>query len=383
MSGIFLYEVREDKKDGHRFAWITGYDGKVADLVVPEFIRIEQPGVAGGVLPVEAIGNHAFSGRQDIETVSLPKTIRTLYGFAFHNCRKLRKITLFDSIDDYYDGVCRQCDLLTEIEITMTRGWFEVIRNFLSDNDKTLRFRIHMPGDGEPSAAEDAGQHWDGDLSNADNAGKYRDGGRASDNLTGTDMRMDGDICESFEKEKGNADGDDSGKSATALLTFPEYVYDFAENTMARTIQFSIAGSGMFYRECVDRRKIDYRGYDKLFEKGRIDGGEIAEDIAIGRLLFPVELDDGYRCQYEEYLHEHGASVLRRRVTGWDAGFACGEILKKLLAYRCGSAMSLFSADAIDDAIRLSSDMGLTEVTAILMEYSSAHTSLAPQRFEF
>ena len=234
--------------------------------------------------------------------------------------------------------MCRQCDSLTEIEITMTRGWFEVIRNFLSDNDKTLRFRIHMPGDGEPSAAEDAGQ-----------------------------LR----------------DGDDSGKSATALLTFPEYVYDFAENTMARTIQFSIAGSGMFYRECVDRRKIDYRGYDKLFEKGRIDGGEIAEDIAIGRLLFPVELDDGYRCQYEEYLHEHGASVLRRRVTGWDAGFACGEILKKLLAYRCGSAMSLFSADAIDDAIRLSSDMGLTEVTAILMEYSSAHTSLAPQRFEF
>ena len=87
-----------------------------------------------------------------------------------------------------------------------------------------------------------------------------------------------------------------------ACLSFPGYVYDFNENTMARTIQFSIAGSGYAYRECVDRRKIDYRQYDNLFSKARIDGGSICEDIAIGRVLYPVELADGFRDMYESYI---------------------------------------------------------------------------------
>ena len=130
-----LYEVREDKKDQHKYIEVTGFDGNVVDLCVP-------PEIDG--LPVEVIGNHMFSGRQDLKSVTLPETIRTLYGFAFHNCRNLKKISLFDSIDDYYDGVCRQCDSLSEIDITINRSWFEVIRNFLADNDKTLHFTVRV-----------------------------------------------------------------------------------------------------------------------------------------------------------------------------------------------------------------------------------------------
>ena len=306
-----LYEVREDKKDQHKYIEVTGFDGNVVDLCVP-------PEIDG--LPVEVIGNHTFSGRQDLKSVTLPETIRTLYGFAFHNCRNLKKISLFDSIDDYYDGVCRQCDSLSEIDITINRSWFEVIRNFLADNDRTLHFTI-----------------------------KVRQ-----------------------EKEY-----------VVSSLTFPEYVYDFSENTMARTIQFSIAGSGMFYRECVDRRSINYREYDKLFEKAKIDGGSISEDIAVGRLIFPVELDERYRQMYEEYASGCGLSILKRYIESVKENPDAMNTIKELLKY--SREKELFSNDVMDKAISYSVEQGLTEVTAVLMESGSKHVAdnSAIMRFDF
>ena len=274
---------------------ITGYEGSVTRLVVPE----EIDGMA-----VEAIGNHAFSGRQDLEEVVLPESIKTLFGFAFHNCRNLRKIQLFDSLDDYYDGVCRQCDNLEEVEITVKKSWYEVIRNFLADNDKTLRFLIH-------------------------------------------------------------ADGND------ACLTFPEYVYDFNENTMARTIQFTIAGSGYAFRECVDRRRIDYRQYDSLFEKAIIDGSEMAQNIAIGRLLYPLELEERYKTGYENYLEKNGGAVLIRLIDEYAKSHDKGEldILEKVLRYRReDDEKLLFTDEDMNKATKHSADKKLTAITAMLMD---------------
>ena len=324
----FLYEKKEHKKDAHEYIEITGFEGAVSDLVVPS----EVDG-----LMVEAIGNHAFSGRQDLKSVALPETIRTLYGFAFHNCRNLKKISLFDSIDDYYDGVCRQCDSLSEIDITINRNWFEVIRNFLADNDRTLHFTVRV--------RQEEGSGHKEDLMPASYA--------------------------------------ETASYVTSSLTFPEYVYDFNENTMARTIQFSIAGSGMFYRECVDRRSINYREYDKLFEKAKIDGGSISEDIAIGRLMFPVELDERYRQMYEEYASGCGFSILKRYIESAKEDSDAINTIKGLLGY--SRKKELFSNDAVDKAISYSVELGLTQVTAVLMESGNKPVadSSALMRFDF
>ncbi|MBR4668115.1 MAG: leucine-rich repeat protein [Butyrivibrio sp.] len=305
-----LYEVAEHKRDKHEYIMITGYEGSVTRLVVPE----EIDGMA-----VEAIGNHAFSGRQDLEEVVLPESIKTLFGFAFHNCRNLRKIQLFDSLDDYYDGVCRQCDNLEEVEITVKKSWYEVIRNFLADNDKTLRFLIH-------------------------------------------------------------ADGND------ACLTFPEYVYDFNENTMARTIQFTIAGSGYAFRECVDRRRIDYRQYDSLFEKAIIDGSEMAQNIAIGRLLYPLELEERYKTGYENYLEKNGGAVLIRLIDEYAKSHDKGEldILEKVLRYRReDDEKLLFTDEDMNKATKHSADKKLTAITAMLMDAQAQPMSKEPGISEF
>lgn len=297
----FIYEKKEHKRDKHEYIEIAGYEGSVSDLVVPSTIDS---------LPVESIGNHSFSGRQDLRSATLPETIKTLYGFAFHNCSNLKKITLYDSIDDYYDGVCRQCESLHDIDITVNRGWFEVIRNFLADNDRTLRFTIRV---------------------------------RQEKELT-----------------------DKESSYITSSLTFPEYVYDFNENTMARTIQFSIAGSGLFYRECVDRRAIGYREYDKLFEKAKIDSGEIPQDIAIGRILYPVELDDRYRAGYEDYITDNGLTILKRLIALAKDDLSAAKTMSSLIKYRSGD--SLFTEADMDSAISYSAELGLTEVSAILMD---------------
>ena len=107
---MFLYEKKNHKKDGHEYIAITGYEGSIRKLVIPHKID--------GAL-VEEIGNHSFSGRDDIESVVLPKSIKTVFGFAFHNCKSLKEISVYDGIIDYYDGVLRQCDSLRKIDVTI------------------------------------------------------------------------------------------------------------------------------------------------------------------------------------------------------------------------------------------------------------------------
>ncbi len=313
----FKYEIQQAKADSNEFAMITGYEGKIRDLVVPDNID---------GFPVEAIGNHSFSGRDDIESVTIPESVKTLFGFAFHNCKNLKKITLFDSIQDYYDGVCRQCDNLEEVEITVNNSWFEVIRNFLADNDKTLRFLVHT---------------------------------------------------------KETIDSSTTGKVGytTSCLTFPEYVYDFNENTMARTIQFTIAGSGYAFRECVDRRRIDYRQYDSLFEKAVIDGGEIAQDISVYRILYPKGLENRFRSVYEKYIRDNATEILERCVK--KCVYSCNNanniaLVKELLQHR-----KLFDERAVNSAIELSVRLQDTVLTAILMSEGTGVAEKAGTEFVF
>jgi hypothetical protein len=92
---------------------ITGFEGSVRSLTIPD--RIEG-------LAVRSIGKHAFAGRKDLREVVLPPSVKRLYLFAFHNCAALRRMSLYDSVEDYYDGVIRQCTDLEEIEIPRIRG---------------------------------------------------------------------------------------------------------------------------------------------------------------------------------------------------------------------------------------------------------------------
>ena len=133
----FTYEVIQYR--GEDCIEITGYEGRLRSMSVPA--KLEG-------LPVRSIGRHAFAGRRDLEEVSLPDTVRRLSLFAFHNCARLRRMNVYNSIEDYYDGAIRQCTALEEIEMTCLDDSYGLMKEMLGDNDKEMSVLLHRK-DGE------------------------------------------------------------------------------------------------------------------------------------------------------------------------------------------------------------------------------------------
>ncbi|HAL60663.1 MAG TPA: hypothetical protein DCP64_15250, partial [Sarcina sp.] len=168
-----------------------------------ERVYLEVPEFLEG-LPVRRIAPHAFREQQHLRSLSLPRNLRSVGAFALYNCPELEEVDLHDGITDFHNGVFRH-DL------------------------RLRRIRIHINGD-NPGGSFTV----------------------MKDILSESDTRLQ--FCLLFP------DGE-------ARLTFPGYLYAFNENTMARTIQFSITGSGMVYRECVRRKGVGFREYDRLFSR--------------------------------------------------------------------------------------------------------------------
>ena len=248
----FKYEVECERNDSQaKYIVLKGLDEPCRQLVIPDLIEVPESIVNGEVcaeevrgndvgaaisLPVKIIGNHAFSSRKDLEEVIIPSSIHTILGFAFHNCGRLRRIQLTDSVSEYLDGSTRQCESLEEIDVTFEHENYYVVRRILEDNDRRLRFRLQG------------------------------------------------------------------------------FNYDFVENTMARTIQFAIEGTGYAYRECVKADNINFREYDSFFTKVSADDSVTAEMIAVSRLQFPYELSEDAKTQYRDWLYENAKKNLVRSI---------------------------------------------------------------------
>ena len=129
-----IYE--QEEKNGTPYLVLTGSDTPVRRLVVPK----EVDGVA-----VRVIGNHAFASRKELEEVVLPDSIDTMRGFCFHDCASLKRLTLCDSVVDFYDGCIKLCDALRDIVINVNEGNYRVLRSLLNDNGELLRVRLLMP----------------------------------------------------------------------------------------------------------------------------------------------------------------------------------------------------------------------------------------------
>ena len=153
-----------------------------------------------------------------------------------------------------------------------------------------------------------------------------------------------------------------------AFLTFPAFVYDFVENTMARTIQFAIDGSGYRYRECISDHQIDYREYDSLFDRAVSDDRHAAAVIALGRLMYPYLLETQGKAHYEAYLREHSGELLPELITE-----------NRVAQIRFLTEQGLPDRNAADEAIRLASEKRRTQLCGILMEYQRKNSGRGSQ----
>lgn len=271
------------------YAEVTGFDGSVRDLVIPD--RIEG-------LAVRSIAAHAFENRAELRSVTLPETVVALRPFAFYNCINLRTIELFNTANDYYDGVIRRCPSLECITVHCDRpDDYVIVRSMLQDVDGTLTFHLMLP---------------DGEL----------------------------------------------------RLTFPEYVNEAKEDTMARAIHFSIEGAGMAYRECVGKKSIDLPGYDRLLQRLPAYDLAVGGDIAFGRLRYPLDLSQEAQEGYEKFLSEHDDKVLRVLIQAEDE--AEGEKNLRIMTGR-----RLIGEEALETALQLAAEKKKAGLCARLIAYRS------------
>ena len=150
----------------------------------------------------------------------------------------------------------------------------------------------------------------------------------------------------------------------TARLTFPGFVYDFTENTMARTIQFNIEGSGMAFRECISRAGADFGSYDRLFSRAKLDNISVITQVVLNRLACPYALGAQARENYETYLKENAKAVLETLVRQNDL-----QGVRILAAMR---ERELLNREALGHALALASKKGLVEMAALLADCMAA-----------
>lgn len=95
-------------------------------------------------------------------------------------------------------------------------------------------------------------------------------------------------------------------KQGEAKLVFPEFFEEAVENTPARILETHTHGSGMWYRNCFVQTELQFGMYDKRFpwakENERM---ELLMEMTFGRLMYPVQLGEDAKIQYQEFLREH------------------------------------------------------------------------------
>ncbi|MBQ7678099.1 MAG: hypothetical protein IJT32_07680 [Lachnospiraceae bacterium] len=162
-------------------------------------------------------------------------------------------------------------------------------------------------------------------------------------------------------------------------LAFPSYLYDFIEDTRARAIHHKIEGSGYVYRECVWRRSIRLREYDGLFSHAVDEGGTAAFDVALGRLLSPVDLAVGHREKYERYIERCAFAVLCYILNLDIANDGASDRTADPYPWQPIQALSLMTErmlidrETVDAILPGCNTPSLSEAAAMLLAYEKKH----------
>lgn len=105
-------------------------------------------------------------------------------------------------------------------------------------------------------------------------------------------------------------DGDEK-----AVLVFPEFFEEAVENTPARILVTNTHGCGQKYRNAFVHTQFQFKEYDGLFPHVQVqEPEELVAKLALGRVMNPCCLAEGYRKRYMEYLTEHRVAAARLAV---------------------------------------------------------------------
>ena len=189
---------------------------------------------------------------EDLRKLCLPDTVRVIDNAAFYNCRKLESLEVGPNTNQVGSDVFTNCTSLGQLHIRC--------KNYQAESAKALLSRIS------------------------------------------TELEV-----YYYETETGIRQGEDTKeKHLFASLLYPEYFETYDEIAPAHIFGKQIEGEGFRARQCFRQGQILFGEYDKIFQKAKAE--ETIATVArmcMHRLLFPVELTETVKQNYETFLKEN------------------------------------------------------------------------------
>lgn len=177
----------------------------------------------------------------EIEEIQIPQGVERLGRYTFYGCRNLKTLKLFDDVKEIGGGSFTGCSSLRNLVMFLKEDGTSCIKDVVSETFHEMYVRIVF---------------------------------------FNTDKR--------------------------AELIFPEYYEEGVENTPARILETHFHGCGYKYRQCFTDKKVDYKRYDSLFSTALVyEKEEILIPMAVGRILYPYQLAEEARKNYENYVRKN------------------------------------------------------------------------------
>ena len=156
------------------------------------------------------------------------------------------------------------------------------------------------------------------------------------------------------------------------VFWFPEFFEEGVENTPARILENHIHGSGLRYRNSFARNSLNIREYDELFPYAKAWEEEgVVLEMALGRLLFPVELGEKAEEHYLSHIREHLVEAAR--------------ILTKEKDYRrLGALLERVKPDreALEQLLSMAQEQKDMEAVSLFMDRLHQNTKIKRKVFE-
>ena len=272
--------------------------------------------------PVTELGSYVLA-HSSVEEIHLPPYVRKIGAYGFYECEQLKRIYCYSRVLDLGAGLFAGVPAVEYLDITEFPGERSCLKEMLTELRQTLRVQIHCYCTGmrvqqrdfadalHSKSAKSTATTVSYGIFSSENSypctamiQPLRQAGRKE---AGQEI-LKPEETKQREREQQNLDlsSEKLPEEYEARLIFPEYFEDSVENTPARIVCIETHGCGHRYRYCFAGRVFQYRGYDELFPHVQVqEKEELVTELALGRLLYPKELSEKFREQYQTYIREH------------------------------------------------------------------------------
>lgn len=280
--------------------------------------ELEQRGLGDGM----SATNHAIRPicGNFLETVILPETVTTLHPYAFYNCRKLESLKAGSALRMIENDAFMNCKNLHSLKLVAEPTEATGLRILL--NQLASEVEVAFLG------------------KNAD----------TSENS-----------CKCSVSDKHRTEEMRGTERILGKILYPEYQEGYEEIGPAHIFALHVEGEGYRARKQFENDKIDYAGYDAVFEKASNEESfDTLMRMAVDRLLYPIALSVEHRTIYLDYVKYNSTRILKRAVEREDT-----VLLENLI----GSG--LMQQEAIRAAIETAIERGWTRGTAQIVRLSA------------